>query len=229
MSGAMKPQPWPVLDVIKTGYGEGLSSAVYIHGFGENGADIAEFAQRTVPPDHRAFIPTLRAHGDQPRPDWGYSPADFAADIQRTFTGIYRHMVVGYSFGAIVASAYTALIGPDRVTALVIIDQAFERRPDRVEADEWAEASYMKWQYDYRHHITSAARLGIPVLLVFGAGSEVVTDGEKRFWQAAREPGLKVEVVPGTHVDLVRGEFNAVAVTRAFLAHAAAHGGKTEL
>ena len=136
--------------------------------------------------------------------------------------------MVGYSFGAIVASAYTTLVGPERVAALVILDQAFERRPDRVEADEWAETSYMKWQYDYRHHIIAAARLGIPVLLVFGAGSGVVTDTEKQFWQKAREPGLTVLVVPGTHRDLVRGEFNAVAVTSAFLAHAAAYGGKTE-
>jgi pimeloyl-ACP methyl ester carboxylesterase len=210
--------PWPTLDVARcadvTASG---GDAVYVHGFGEDKHALAGFARRTLPAGYSGWLPTLRAHGEAKRPEFGYTPGDFAADLQRTFTGIGRHHVIGYSFGGIVASAYALAVGPTRVSGLVVIDQAYERRPDRYEPGEWAEVTYMKWLFDYRHHLTGAARLGIPVLLVYGRDSPVVTAEEKQFWAAADITGLTVETADGTHQDLVHGPCTAAALTAAFL------------
>jgi len=212
------PVPWPTLDLDRCGDATGGSDVIYLHGFGEDKHDLTELVGRTLPHRCAGWLPTLRGHGNQTRPGWGYTPGDLAADLQRSLTWSRQHVVVGYSFGAIVASAYALAVGPDRVKGLVVIDQAYECRPDRSEDGEWAEAVYMKWQYDYRHHLLGAAALGIPVLLVHGRESSVVTDEEKAFWATTDVPGMTTVTVGGKHVDLVHGPCTAAAVIAPFLA-----------
>jgi len=211
--------PWPLLDVLSQGAAPECAAGdvLYLHGFGEQGADLREFVGRTLPDGAAARLPTLRGHGQGARPSWGYTPSDFAADLQRTFTDLHRHAVVGFSFGGIVASAYALAVGPERVSGLVVLDQAFESRPERTETGEWAEAVHMKWQYDYTHHLRAAAAVGIPVLLVHADDSQVVGEAERAAWRSGSVPGLQVVAVPGGHADLVRGNCTAACVTGEFL------------
>ena len=68
-----------------------------------------------------AFAISQRGHGDSGRPDDGYRPADYAADVAAFLDakGIDRALVVGHSMGGIVAQRF-ALDYPERVLGLVL-------------------------------------------------------------------------------------------------------------
>jgi pimeloyl-ACP methyl ester carboxylesterase len=77
----------------------------------------------------RAFAISQRGHGDSARPEGGYRPSDFAADIAAFLDakGIDRAVVVGHSMGGIVAMRL-ALDHPNRVMGLVLVDTFLKMR-----------------------------------------------------------------------------------------------------
>jgi pimeloyl-ACP methyl ester carboxylesterase len=74
-----------------------------------------------LPPSLRAIAVTLRGHGASDRPETGYAPADFAADVASLLDclGIARAVVVGHSMGSYVAQRF-AFDYPDRTLGLVL-------------------------------------------------------------------------------------------------------------
>ncbi|MDQ2958609.1 MAG: alpha/beta hydrolase [Actinomycetota bacterium] len=212
---------WECLDVDVLGdAGTSPSGVLYLHGWDEDKASLVEFAEATLPAAGHALLPTLRGHGHGPRPATGYAPADFAADLQRTFWDRPPLQVVGYSYGALVALSYAVNVGPHRVPSVTLLDQALFADISRRVGGEWAEASAMKWEFDYTHQVRAAVAVGIDVLLVVAEESSVVGPAERDFWLDQPADGLRVCRVPGDHRGLVRGPAHAVAVTRQFLSEA---------
>ncbi|MET9811786.1 alpha/beta fold hydrolase [Streptomyces sp. NPDC006355] len=173
-----------------------------LHGFGDDKTALRAIGDTLCPTGSVAVYPSLRAHGASPAPKWGYSPLDFAADVQRILDPVPGPLhVIGYSYGALVAAVLGVALGPHRISSVVLLDQSFERLPDRYEADEWAEASFLKWHYDYRHLLDALDGLGIRVLSVVARQSSVVPEAERgRMLARAQRGGLfSCVVTDGTH------------------------------
>ncbi|WP_462417901.1 alpha/beta fold hydrolase [Kytococcus sp. Marseille-QA3725] len=197
---------------------EGVQPTVMVlHGFGDAPGDVADLARAVTPPGGSARLPKLRGSGLVPD-DRGWSPAHLAGDVQATNQDLAAHAVVGYSYGGSIGAAYALILGPRRVKALVVLDQAFGAQPDRSEPEPWSEASDLLWHYDYTHQLIATARLGIPTLLVMGRNSHVVQQAESEAWLALEEPGLEVVVAPGNHRALVRPQSRALEIIADFLA-----------
>ncbi|MGF1427363.1 alpha/beta fold hydrolase [Kitasatospora sp. LaBMicrA B282] len=180
-------------------------SMLLLHGFGDDSSRLHPIGEALCPVGGTALHPTLRAHGSSPAPAWGYSPLDFAADVQRVLDVAPQPLhVVGHSYGALVAAVLAVTLGPRRVASVALLDQAFESLPERYAADEWAEASFLKWAYDYRHLVDAALALGIPVLSVVAADSRVVPAAERARTAARRHPLLRTAVTAGTHTSFLR-------------------------
>lgn len=80
-----------------------------------------------LPESIHAFALTQRGHGDADRPEAGYSPADFSADIAAFLDaqGIERAVIVGHSLGSLIAQRF-AVEYPERLLGLVLIGAAAE-------------------------------------------------------------------------------------------------------
>lgn len=179
-------------------------SMLLLHGFGDGKDRLRPLGDALCPLGATAVYPSLRAHGGSPAPAWGYSPLEFAADLQRIFDALPRPLhVVGYSYGALVAAVLAVVLGPRLIGSVALLDQSFESVPERYEADEWAEASFLKWAYDYSHLLAAATGLDIPVLSVIASGSRTVPAEERARRAACRHPLLFSALADGTHTSFL--------------------------
>lgn len=180
-------------------------SMLLLHGFADDKTTLRPLGAALCPPDALAVHPSLRAHGKSPRPEWGYSPLDFAADLHRISDTFPRRLhVVGHSFGALVAAVVALSLGPDRVASVAVLDQSFEAWPDRYRDDEWSEASLLKWHYDYTHFLDALTALGTPVLSVIARDSPVVPEEERERMTARRGDLFSCVITDGTHTGFVK-------------------------
>ncbi|MER5968945.1 alpha/beta fold hydrolase [Streptomyces sp. NPDC002055] len=193
-------------------------SLLLLHGFGDDGTALRGIGDALCPAGTLAVYPTLRAHGGSPFPEWGYSPLDFAADIHRIADAFPRPVhVVGHSYGALIAAISAVMLGPDRIGSVALLDQSFEPFEDRYEADEWAEASFLKWHYDYTHLFDSLTALGIPVLTVIARESPVVPAEERERMLARRGDKFSCVLAGGTHKGFLQR--SAAEILRDFYGH----------
>jgi len=93
-------------------------------------------------PSHlRVFAISQRGHGDSSKPEDGYLPRDFAADVAAFLdaVGIDTAVIVGMSMGSTVAQRFAADY-PERVTKLILLAAfySFADKPELVEF--WREA-----------------------------------------------------------------------------------------
>ncbi|MCM0622619.1 alpha/beta fold hydrolase [Nocardioides bruguierae] len=201
---------WPVLPTSERSSG-GMGTVAYLPGFADPVESLNDFVAATSVPSVAASIISLKgANPGQDSPGW--TAADFAADVQRTYHGRAPLDIVGYSYGASVAAAAAVMLGPTVVRSLTLIDQAFFADPEAIEPGGfWREVSEMKWAYDQSHLVHAASSLGIPVLLVLGADSSVVSVPERTYWLDRVADNLEVVLVPGDHRALVSGPMTAAA------------------
>jgi non-heme chloroperoxidase len=94
---------------------------VFLHGYSDSWFSFS----RVLPllsPSYHAFAPTQRGHGDSDKPEYCYTPEDFAADVDAFMeaVGIEEATLVGASTGALFAQR-AALSYPRRVGRLVLI------------------------------------------------------------------------------------------------------------
>jgi pimeloyl-ACP methyl ester carboxylesterase len=180
-------------------------SMLLLHGFGDDKTQLRVLGEALCPLGALALYPSLRAHGDSPSPGWGYSPLDFVADLHRVVDVLPSPFhVVGYSYGALLGVLAAVVLGPDRVRSVVVLDQAFASWPDRYRADEWAEARFLNWAYDYRHCFDVLRALRIPVLTVIARHSHVVPEAEREWLLARSGDGFRSHIVDTDHRGLVR-------------------------
>jgi len=98
---------------------------VMVHGLGGN---LAAWHLTMVPelqPEYRVLTYDLRGHGRSDAPPAGYTTGDMAQDLRGILDGldIERAALVGHSWGADVVLHF-ALLNPDRVSKLVIVEGA---------------------------------------------------------------------------------------------------------
>lgn len=182
---------------------------VLFHGLGEDKSALQPLGARLCPAGSVAVYPSLRGHGKSPKPAWGYSPWDCAADLQRIADTLPSRLhLVGFSYGALVATASAVALGPRRVRSLVVLDQSFEARPGKAFAAGGSEAFhaelvYLKWGFDHRHLLFMAAAAGIPMLTVLASHSHVVPPGERGRMLASAGQRQMVRVLDTDHRGLV--------------------------
>src|ERR671921_1256401 len=105
-------------------------------------------AARHLGPSRGVVGVDLRGRGDSDKPESGYSLGAHAADVVRVLDhlGLRSAVLAGHSMGAFVALK-TALMFPDRVRALVLLDGGWprlERSPGEMTAEERQEAEALE-------------------------------------------------------------------------------------
>jgi predicted alpha/beta-fold hydrolase len=183
-------------------------SMLLLHGFADDKTTLRPLGSALCPPGAWAVHPSLRAHGTSPRPAWGYSPLDFAADLNRIADAFPRPVhVVGHSFGASIAAVTAVALGPDRIASVALLDQSFEEMPERYEGyedDDWAEARFLKWHYPQTHFLDILVALRIPVLVAIARDSPVVPEAERERMLARRGDFFSCLVTDGTHTGFLK-------------------------
>lgn len=111
---------------------------VLIHGMGDSWRSYEPVLEH-VPDDVHVLVPSLRGHGDADRPDSGYTPADFASDLEALLddAGVVRAVIAGHSSGAQVAQLF-ALTYPERTLGIVLIGApgAMRSHPGAADLDQ---------------------------------------------------------------------------------------------
>jgi pimeloyl-ACP methyl ester carboxylesterase len=94
---------------------------VFLHGYTDS---YRSFDQNlpTFPRNARVYALSQRGHGNSSKPESGFTPADFAADVIAFMDakGLSRATLVGHSMGSLIAHKVAAE-HPDRVEKLVLI------------------------------------------------------------------------------------------------------------
>ena len=127
--------------------GEGPDPVVCLHGItAQHRAFNA--AARYLEPSHGLVGVDLRGRGDSDKPESGYSLEAHAADVVRVldYLGLQSAVLAGHSMGAFVALK-TALLFPERVRALVLLDGGWpriERPPEDMTEEDQQEAAALE-------------------------------------------------------------------------------------
>jgi lipase len=117
--------------------GEGPEPVLALHGITAQHRTFGAVARHLRYLDGMVAL-DLRGRGDSEKPPPGsYGLGANAGDVIRTldYLGIERGVVVGHSMGAFVA-LHTALLYPDRIKALVLLDGGWPRPEEASEANE---------------------------------------------------------------------------------------------
>jgi len=120
--------------------GEGPEPVLAMHGLTAQHRSFNALARHLVHPDGMVAL-DLRGRGDSEKlPSGNYDLTAHAEDVIRTLDHleIGRGVLAGHSSGAFV-SLYTALLYPDRVRAIVLIDGGWPRPEESSEPDEQIE------------------------------------------------------------------------------------------
>ena len=93
---------------------------VLLHGYTDSWRSF-EGVLGHLPRSIRAYAVTMRGHGDADRPESGYHPDDFVADVEAFMdaVGIESAVLVGHCMGAMIARRFAAR-HPERVLGLVL-------------------------------------------------------------------------------------------------------------
>jgi len=195
-----------------------------VHGFGGDKTQLRPVVDAVRAPGVPALLPSLRSHGDSPAPAWGWSPLDFTADLHRIADALPGRLnLIGYSYGALVAALSAVTWAGDRVRSLVVVDQSFDAHPDRFVADEWAEGSHLRWNYDFGHLPGLLEAQRVPVLALFARDSDIVGPRERARLRSRADGGLfHCAEIPGTHAGLLEHPHTIASAVREFHARVAA-------
>jgi non-heme chloroperoxidase len=128
-----------VLSVIDVGSGRPMiilpswtnSAAQYHH-------QVTEFAA-----DHRVIAVDVRAGGLSEKVAYGLRVSRFSADLREILDqlGLDRVILMGHSMGCSIIWSYLDLFGPDRVDALILVDQA----PTQLIQPWWSEEEALSY------------------------------------------------------------------------------------
>jgi pimeloyl-ACP methyl ester carboxylesterase len=150
-----------------------------------------------LPRSIHAFAPTQRGHGDADRPDSGYAPEDFAADIAAFMdrVGIESAVIAGHSMGGPIAQRF-AIDYPERTLGLVLMGSIMTLRGNAGMEEFWAAevsklADPIAPEFAREFQLSTMAHPD-PAFL-----DTVVQESLKvpaRVWRAAFEGMLKIDV-----------------------------------
>lgn len=114
LSGGIK------LQYVERGAASGIP-VIFLHGLSDSWRSFERLLP-LLPESIRAFAVTQRGHGDSDRPETGYLPRDFAADIAKFMdaVGLDSAVIVGHSMGSFNAQRF-AIDFPERALGVVLI------------------------------------------------------------------------------------------------------------
>jgi pimeloyl-ACP methyl ester carboxylesterase len=94
---------------------------VFLHGITDSWRTYQPLLAQ-LPPSIHVFALTQRGHGDSSRPEFGYEPKDFAADVADFLDaeGVAKVVIVGHSMGSFVAQRF-AIDYPQKTAGVVLI------------------------------------------------------------------------------------------------------------
>lgn len=103
-----------------------------------------EGVMRWLPESLRVLAISQRGHGNSSRPQSGYAPADFSADVVAFLDAlaIRKAVIVGHSMGSIVAQRF-AIDHPDRTLGLVLMGSTPTMRDNAAVQELWKVVSTM--------------------------------------------------------------------------------------
>lgn len=124
------------LDYFVRGHSMGVP-VVLLHGFTDSYRSFSR-VMPWLPGSMCAIAVSLRGHGDSERPEDGYSPSDFAADIAALMDrlDLPDAVIVGHSMGATVAQRF-AIDFPERTRSLVLAGSFFTLKNHPTVLDFW--------------------------------------------------------------------------------------------
>lgn len=81
----------------------------------------------------RLVAPDLRGHGESDKPEGPYGPREWAGDLAAVVDalGLDRPVVVGWSYGGMVAGDFLAAHGPEALRGVVLVAATGERGTER--------------------------------------------------------------------------------------------------
>ncbi|RYY22295.1 MAG: alpha/beta hydrolase [Chitinophagaceae bacterium] len=94
---------------------------IFLHGFTDSRHSFNYLVPKLTG-DIRSIVLTQRGHGQSDKPEAGYKPEDFAADLDAFMTAqnLDKAIIVGHSLGSTVAQCF-ALNYPSKVTGLALL------------------------------------------------------------------------------------------------------------
>ena len=122
------------LSALQGGNGQPL---IMIHGWSQSAEEWRENAEALT--DNRKVIALdMRGHGESETPTHGYRVYRLAQDLHEVLNqlNISNVDLMGHSMGCAVIWAYLDLFGSDRITRLVLVDQAASMLPNAEWSDE---------------------------------------------------------------------------------------------
>ena len=118
------------LEYVEQGNANG-TPVIFLHGLSDSWHSFKTVLPY-LPPSVHAVALSQRGHGDSERPQQGYTPKDFAADVAAFIKekGLGAAVIVGHSMGGVITQQF-ALDYPQLIKAMVIIDYdaAFGENP----------------------------------------------------------------------------------------------------
>lgn len=134
---------WPInvkLNYVEQGDPAGVP-VLLLHGWTDSWRSY-ELVLPHLPESIRAFAISQRGHGDSDRPDSGYDPDDFAADVAAFMDAleIESAVIVGHSMGSFVAQCF-AMNYPERTRGLVLAGSFTTCRGNPAVSGLWDEVS----------------------------------------------------------------------------------------
>ena len=110
------------LSYLEAGEGKPL---VMLPGWSQSAAEFKHLV-RALTEGRRVIALDLRGHGESDKPTGGYRISRLAADLREVLIALYLHNVdlLGHSMGCSVSWSYLELFGAERLSRLILVDEA---------------------------------------------------------------------------------------------------------
>jgi len=169
--------------------GEG-KPLVMLHGWSQSAAEF-KHQIAALAGSRRVIALDQRGHGESDKPETGYRIARLAADLREVLIALDLHDVdlLGHSMGCSVSWCYLDLFGADRLSRLVLVDEAalVTGLPNWSETTREALGCFFSEPSalaDFQSQVRSTANVETAVDLIAGMFTEAMTR-EDLLWVAA--------------------------------------------
>jgi len=122
---------------------------IFLHGFTDSRHSF-DYLLPNLPKDIRAIVITQRGHGSSDKPQTGYRPEDFAADLNAFMNSrnIRQAVIAGHSMGSTIAQ-YFAVYYPEKVSGLVLLSTIPDLKKNTVIREFGRQVSLLKDPIDH--------------------------------------------------------------------------------
>ncbi|HET7324893.1 MAG TPA: alpha/beta hydrolase [Halococcus sp.] len=134
----------PDLHVVETGPRD-AQSLLFVHGYSQSHLSWREQLRSPLADEFHLVAMDLRGHGDSEKPHEGYGDSENWADDVRAVVktlGLEPFILIGWSYGSLVALDYLSNVGTDGVAGVNLISTVAGIGTDRTNG--WLQAEYLE-------------------------------------------------------------------------------------